>query len=59
MPERRQWHRFGVSIVKIWTYLTLFSSISIVDFEQVNVNWEFIITEEKLQTFEYLGNKLI
>ena len=29
-PERHQW---------LWTYFTAFSSVSIVDFEQVNVSW--------------------
>ena len=30
-PERHQW---------LWTYFTAFSSVSIVDFEQVNVSWD-------------------
>ena len=25
---------------KLWTYLALFSSVSIVDFKQVNVSWD-------------------
>ena len=32
-PEQSQWR--GI----VWTYFTHFSSISIVEFEQVNINW--------------------
>ena len=39
-PGRRQWHRSGVSIVNFEHISHLFSSVSIVDFEQVNVSWE-------------------
>ena len=28
-----------VFLLLLWTYLTTFSSVSIVDFEQVNVSW--------------------
>ena len=38
-PERRQWRRSGVYIVKLWTYFTPFFSVSIVNFEQANVSW--------------------
>ena len=33
---KRNWHRSGV-LVAIWTYFTPFSSVSIINFEQVNV----------------------
>ena len=39
-PEQLQWRRSGVFIVDIKHVLTPFSSVSIVDFEQVNVSWE-------------------
>ena len=38
-PERRQWRCSGVFIVMFWTYFTPFSSVPIVDFEQVIVSW--------------------
>ena len=38
-PERRHWRRCGVFIIKLWTYFTPCSSVSIVDFEQVNAGW--------------------
>ena len=28
------------AVLLFWTYFTLFSCVSIVDFEQVNVSWE-------------------
>ena len=39
-PEQLQWRRSDVFIVDIKHVLTPFSSVSIVDFEQVNVSWE-------------------
>ena len=36
-PERRHWHRSGVFIVN-FEHISLFSSVSIADFEQVNVS---------------------
>ena len=39
-PERRQWRRSGVFLVNFWAYLTPFSSVSIVDFEQINFSRE-------------------
>ena len=38
-PERRQWRRSGVFIFNFEHILHLFSTVSIVDFEQVNVSW--------------------
>ena len=38
-PERRQWHRSGVFIVNFKHISHLLLVFSIVDFEQVNVNW--------------------
>ena len=35
-PERRQWRQCHM------TYFTLFSSVSIIDFEQVNVSWVYM-----------------
>ena len=37
--------------VTIKTYFTSFSSVSIVDFEQVNVGWESIVLELYVLTF--------
>ena len=38
-PERRQWHHSDVSIVNFKHFISC-SSVSIVDFEQVNAVWE-------------------
>ena len=38
-PERRQWHRSDVFIVNFEHVSYLYFSVSIVDFEQVNVSW--------------------
>ena len=38
-PERLQWSSSGVFIVDFGHILHLFSSVSVVDFEQVNVSW--------------------
>ena len=38
-PEQRQWHP-GAFIVNFEHISQLFSNLSIVDFEQVNVSWE-------------------
>ena len=35
-PKRRNWRRSSVFVVNIWTYFTHFSSVSIVNFEQVS-----------------------
>ena len=43
IPERRHWHRSGTFVVnfeQLWTYFTPCSSVSIVNFEQVNAGWE-------------------
>ena len=42
-PERRQWHHSGVFIVNFEHISHLFSSISIVYLEQVNVSWVLFI----------------
>ena len=42
-PQQRQWRGSGVFIVNSKdNYFTHFSSVSIVDFEQVNVSWDNI-----------------
>ena len=38
-PKRRHWHRFGSFIVNFEQISHLCSSVSIVDFEQVNSVW--------------------
>ena len=38
-PERRNWRRSGVFIINFGTYFTPCSSVSIVNFEQVNTGW--------------------
>ena len=38
-PERRQWRRSDVFIVN-FEYISLSSTVSIINFEQVNVSWE-------------------
>ena len=38
-PERRHWRRSGVFIVD-WTYFTPCASVSIVNLEHVNADWE-------------------
>ena len=38
-PERRKWRCFGVFIVKLWTYFTPCSCVSIVIFEHVIAGW--------------------
>ena len=40
-PKRRHWRRFGVFIVNFEYFSHLFSSVSIVNFEQVNAGWVF------------------
>ena len=39
IPERRQSRRSSIFVVNFEHILHLFSSVSIVDFEQVNVSW--------------------
>ena len=39
-PKRRQWRRFGGFIVNFEHISQLCSSVSIVNFEQVNPGWE-------------------
>ena len=41
IPERCQWHRFGVLLLTLNRFVT-FSSVSVVDFEQVNGSWECV-----------------
>ena len=41
-PEQRHWHRSGVFILN-FEYFTHCSGVSIVDFEQVNVGWIFLV----------------
>ena len=38
-PERRKWRRSRVFIVNL-TYFTPFSTVSVIDFERVNVFWD-------------------
>ena len=42
IPERLQWRRCGVFIVNFEHVSHFFSSVSIVELEQVNVSWDFI-----------------
>ena len=52
-PERRQWRRSGVFIN--FNHIShLFSSVSIVDFEQVNVSWVTTIAPIILKPFNWL-----
>ena len=41
-PKRRQWRRFGVFIVNFEHISHLCSSVSIVNFEQVNADWVYV-----------------
>ena len=41
--ERSLWHRSGVFIVNFEHISRLFSSVSIVDFEQVKVSWDVLV----------------
>ena len=45
-PEQHHWRRSGVFIVNYGTYFTPYSSVSIINFEQVNAGWA-IFTKEK------------
>ena len=40
IPERRQWRRSGIFIVNFEHNFTPFSTVSIVNFEQVNAGWD-------------------
>ena len=44
-PERRQWHDCGVFIVNFEHISHLFPSVSVVDFEQVNVSWDWTLMD--------------
>ena len=66
-PERRHWRLFGVFIVDV-TYFTPFSSVPIVDFEQVNVHWavrnEFLLPQKSkilalLMDWNYRTNSIL
>ena len=46
--KTHQWCCSGVLIVKLATYFTLSSSVSIVDFEQINVSWVVILMSSLL-----------
>ena len=53
-PEWRDWRRYGVSIINFWTCFTPCSSVSIVNFEQVNAGWdmmELFLTSVPIQCF--------
>ena len=39
-PERRHSHHSGVFMVNLGHITHLFSSVSVVDFEQINVRWD-------------------
>ena len=41
-PERRQWRLSGVFTVNFEHIFAPFSSVSIDDFEQVNINWVYL-----------------
>ena len=49
-PEWRHWRRSSVVIVNFWTFFTTCSSVSVANFEQVNVNWEVNDFSVLLQT---------
>ena len=38
IPERRQWRRYGIFIVN-FEHISLFSSVSIINFEHVIAGW--------------------
>ena len=38
-PEWRQWRRYSAFVVS-FEYISLFFTVSIFDFEQVNVSWD-------------------
>ena len=40
-PENYMWRRFGGFIFNLEHTLHLFSSVSVVNFEQVNVGWDY------------------
>ena len=40
-PENYMWRRFGGFIFNLERTLHLFSSVSVVNFEQVNVGWDY------------------
>ena len=48
-PKRRHWHRFGGFIVNFEHISHLFSSVSIVNFEQVNAGWNGWKTIENIK----------
>ena len=55
LRQWRQWHS-GAFIVNFWTYLTPFSSVFIVNFEQINVTW--VAARKSLTIFaKYLHNR--
>ena len=39
IQERHQWCRSGIFIVNFLIYFTPFSSVSVVNFEQLNAGW--------------------
>ena len=39
-PKQRHWHRFGVFVVNFEHISYLCSTVSIVNFEQVNASWD-------------------
>ena len=48
-PKRRQWCRFGIFIVNFEHISHLCSSVSVVNFELVNVGWEISRFQENNQ----------
>ena len=54
-PERRHWGCCGVFIDLNCTKFTPFSSVTIVDFEQVDVSWVSIYLNDLLFLLKYIG----
>ena len=55
--EQQHWSLSGVFIVNLEHILTLFSSVSFIDFEQVNVCWE--VNNEENSIMRRMSSKLI
>ena len=45
---------FKVNNKELWTYFTPCSGVSIVNFEQVNADWEYL----KLQSIDHFNNQI-
>ena len=54
--NRRHWRRSGVFICLLWTYFTPCSSVSIVNFKQVNADLKEIRGMKKVMRQQLLKN---